>query len=147
MSVLKANRKESRFEVFHNFYETRKQLMDLIYRNFSYKGDNAFNQFILDGAKKSIVESLREAQKHITVANSIFPTYIWECDERRKEQDLAIGLMYNILQELQFILETVTVLDKNKYVRFADMINTEIKLLKGWRQADNANRKKVQGNT
>jgi len=146
MSVLKVNRKESRFEVFHHFYEVRKELTELIFRNFGYKGTDDFQKFIINGTRVAIMENLKDAQKHITIANSIFPTFIWECDERRKEQDIAIGLMYDLLQEIQFLLQVVTILDKNKFIRYADSINQEINLLKGWRQSDNATRKKIQGN-
>jgi len=37
---------------------------------------------------------------------------------------------------LQYAIETLPV-DVNKYLRFAEMIQTEINLLKGWRKSDN----------
>ena len=40
-----------------------------------------------------------------------------------------------LLQELQYIIETLPV-DINKYTRFADSIQLEIALIKGWRKAD-----------
>ena len=36
MSVLKRNRKESKLEVFHNFTELRKDITDLLLRDFGY---------------------------------------------------------------------------------------------------------------
>lgn len=37
---------------------------------------------------------------------------------------------------MQYAIETLPV-DVNKYLRFAEMIQTEINLLKGWRKSDN----------
>lgn len=143
MSVLKSQRKESKFEVFHHFYKMRKEITNLVYRNFGYKGTSDFERWLIDGEAKAVLNSLREAQKFITLANSIFPVYLFECDERRKFQDCAIGLHFQLLQELQFILESLPI-DKNSYVRFAEMINKEIALLKEWRQSDNVIRKKIE---
>ena len=56
--------------------------------------------------------------------------------ERRICQDKAIGLCYRLTHELQYAIETLPV-DVNKYLRFAEMIQTEINLLKGWRKSDN----------
>ena len=39
-------------------------------------------------------------------------------------------------QELQYAIETLPV-DVNTYLRFGEMIQTEINLIKGWRKADN----------
>lgn len=44
--------------------------------------------------------------------------------------------MSRLTQELQYAIETLPV-DVNKYLRFAEMIQTEINLLKGWRKSDN----------
>ena len=41
---------------------------------------------------------------------------------------------------MQYAIETLPV-DVNKYLRFADMIQTEINLIKGWRKSDNKFRK------
>lgn len=36
MSVLKSKRKVSQFEVFHHLYKTRKEITDLLLRDFGY---------------------------------------------------------------------------------------------------------------
>lgn len=36
MSVPKSKRKKSQFEVFHSWYQLRKELMDLVFRDFGY---------------------------------------------------------------------------------------------------------------
>ena len=41
MSVLKAKRKSSQFEVFHHLYKTRKEITDLLLRDFGYDLERA----------------------------------------------------------------------------------------------------------
>jgi hypothetical protein len=41
MSVLKSKRKESPFEVFHHLYKMRKEITDLLLRDFGYSVDKA----------------------------------------------------------------------------------------------------------
>jgi hypothetical protein len=36
MAVVKRKRKESQFEVFHHFYKVRKNITDLLLRDFGY---------------------------------------------------------------------------------------------------------------
>lgn len=83
-----------------------------------------------------IVDCLRSITEEVYVANSIYPTYREELVERRVHQDRAVGQCYMLTQELQYAIETLPV-DVNKYLRFAEMIQTEINLLKGWRKSDN----------
>ena len=169
MSVLKAKRKSSQFEVFHHFYKTRKEITDLLLRDFGYdleraekrvaklfggkpyeeltpeekvrydklKAKNeAFDDWFIEDERKCIVDCLREITKEVFTANSIYPTVMEELVERRLCQDRAIGQCYRLTQELQYAIETLPV-DVNKYLRFADMIQTEINLIKGWRKSDN----------
>ena len=108
MSVLKSKRKESKFEVFHNFYKLRKELTELVYRRFGYKGEDTYKLWFINNEAQSVLKDLADAQRYITIANSIYPNCLMECDERRKHQDLAIGLLYDLLQELQFKIDSNT---------------------------------------
>lgn len=169
MSVLKSKRKASQFEVFHHLYHTRKEITDLLLRNFGYDAERAekqlqkyfggrvyddlspeekgryektkaknqaFDEWFVKDERQVIVDCLREITKDVFIANSIYPVYMEELTERRLHQDRAIGQCYRLTQELQYAIETLPV-DINKYLRFADMIQTEINLLKGWRKSDN----------
>lgn len=169
MSVLKSKRKASQFEVFHHFYKTRKEVTDLLLRDFGYdynraenkvakmfggrsyteltpeeksrydrlmEKNRAFDEWFIEDERKVIVDCLRSIGENVFLANSIYPTYMEELIERRLCQDKAIGLCYRLTQELQYAIETLPV-DVNKYLRFAEMIQTEINLLKGWRKSDN----------
>lgn len=174
MSVLKSKRNPSQFEVFHHLYKTRKEITDLLLRDFGYDpgrtdkrvtryfGDRsygelspdekarydkfkektaAFDEWFIADERQVVVDCLRTITEEVFVANSIYPTCMEEYTERRIHQDRAIGQCYRLTQELQYAIETLPV-DVNKYLRFADMIQTEINLLKGWRKSDN----KFKGN-
>ena len=169
MSVLKSKRKASQFEVFNHFYKMRKEVTDLLLRDFGYDleraekkamkmfGDKtyeeltpeekaryeklmaknkAFDEWFIADERQTVVDCLRSICEEVFVANSIYPTCMEELIERRIHQDRAIGQCYRLTQELQYAIETLPV-DVNKYLRFADLIQTEINLLKGWRKSDN----------
>lgn len=169
MSVLKAKRKASQFEVFHQLKKMRKEVTDLLLRDFGYNLDKAtknvektfggrpyeelspdekvryeklmekniaFAEWFITDERKVIVDCLRTITEEVYVANSIYPVYWDELVERRIHQDRAVGQCYRLTQELQYAIETLPV-DVNKYLRFAEMIQTEINLLKGWRKSDN----------
>ena len=160
MSVLKSKRKPSQFEVFHHLNKMRKEVTDLLLRDFGYDLDKAvkkvettfggrpyeelspdekvryeklmekntaFAEWFIADERKVIVDCLRSITEEVYVANSIY---------RRVHQDRAVGQCYRLTQELQYAIETLPV-DVNKYLRFAEMIQTEINLLKGWRKSDN----------
>ena len=82
------------------------------------------------------MDCLHAINEHVYVANSIYPTCQEELTERRIHQDIAIGQCFRMVQELQYAIETLPV-DVNVYLRFAEDIEKEISLLKGWRQSDN----------
>lgn len=169
MSVLKSKRKESQFEVFHHLAKMRREVTDLLLRDFGYSPakakkkiqkqfsgraydeltdkerehyellvarDGAFRDWFIVDERETVVDCLRKITEEVYTANSIYPTSTEELIERRTHQERAIGQCYRLIQELQYAAETLPV-DVNKYLRFAEMIDVEIKLLKGWRKADN----------
>lgn len=169
MSVLKNKRKASQFEVFHHLYKMRKEITDLLLRDFGYsceKADkrlgrmfggrnytelteaeqerynrlkekyDAFDEWFIFDERQVIVDCLREITKEVFIANSIYPTCSEELIQRRLHQDEAVGQCYRLTQELQYAIETLPV-DVNTYLRFGEMIQTEINLIKGGRKADN----------
>jgi hypothetical protein len=169
MSVVKRKRKESQFEVFHHFYKVRKNITDLLLRDFGYSSKksedylsktfggrpyedlkeheqkhynlrksktDAFEQWFILDQRQVVMDCLRNILENIFLANSIYPLYPAELIERRIFQDKAIGQCYRLLQELQYAIETLPV-DIKAYVRFAEDLDKEIALIKGWRKSDN----------
>lgn len=175
MSVVKRNRKESQFEVYHHLMKMRQEVTDLLLRDFGYshekaikktqrafsgrtpeqlslednarykkllKRNEAFNEWFIADERQVVIDCLRSITEEVYVANSIYPSYEEELIERRLHQDRAIGQCYRLTQELQYAIETLPV-DVNKYLRFAEMIDQEIKLLKAWRKSDNKFKKNL----
>lgn len=165
MSVVKSKRKPSQFEVFHHFSKLRKGVTLLLLNDFGYSverarqnldksfGDNltpekqthyekrltkivAFAAWFIPKEKEAVTDCLREITACLYGANSIYPMYHEELVERRILQDKAIGQCYRLTQELQYAIDVLPV-DVDKYTRFAEMIEVEINLIKGWRKADN----------
>jgi hypothetical protein len=169
MSVLKNKRKPSQFEVFHHLNKLRKDITDLLLRDFGFdiakaekrlekrfggkpyeeldekqkatydrlkKRWEAFDEWFIEDERKVIVNCLRAITREVYIANSIYPTVQEELTERRLHQDRAIGLCYTLTQELQYAIETLPV-DVDQYLRFGEMIQTEVNLIKGWRKSDN----------
>ena len=169
MSVLKSKRKPSQFEVFHHLYKMRREITDLLLRDFGYSYEkaekrllrrfngreyrelneterehldkikqrlDAFDDWFIYDQRQTIVNCLREITKEVYIANSIYPTCREELIRRRLHQEEAIGQCYRLVQELQYAIETLPV-DVNTFMRFGQMVQTEINLIKGWRKSDN----------
>lgn len=167
MSVVKSKRKPSSFEVFNHYSKLRKEVTLLLLNDFGYSVERAqrsleksfgdkdkltpeqqinyekrlakiigFAAWFLPKEKEAVTDCLREITACIYGANSIYPMYREELIERRILQDKAIGQLYRLTQELQYAIDILPV-DVDKYTRFAEMIETEINLIKGWRKADN----------
>ncbi len=96
----------------------------------------AFNEWFIEDERKAVTDCLRNIGRCIFSANANIPQYRQELVERRILQDEALGYLETLKQELQYTIETLPV-DINKYVRFSDMIEQEIKLIKAWRKSDN----------
>ncbi|MCC8063669.1 MAG: hypothetical protein LIO70_01125 [Clostridiales bacterium] len=175
MSVVKSKRKESQFEVFHHYYKVRKELTDLLLRDFGYSEDKsakklakqfggkpyaelsdtekarhdkmqqrnqAFEAWFVMDEREVIMGYLRNLGRCLFSANEIYPQYEDELVQRRLFQEKALGYCTMLKQELQYAIETLPV-DINKYTRFAQMLQTEIDLIKGWRRSDNRFKKTV----
>ncbi len=106
----------------------------------------AFCDWFIPDERQVVMDCLREITACIYGANSIYPTCREELVERRLLQDKAIGQCYRLTQELQFVIETLPV-DVDKYTRFAEMIQTEINLIKGWRKSDNKFKRAISEQT
>ena len=102
----------------------------------------SYPDWLINEMRTSILENLRQLLANITSANSIYPVCIDEWIERRLRQDRAIGNCETLLQEMAYVIAVMPV-DANKYMRYVDMIEREIALLKGWRKSDNKLRSRL----
>jgi hypothetical protein len=188
MSVLKNKRGLSKLEFYHNARELRKNLTNLLLRDFGIKvkvrkdgkpmetetqkvppGEvpadtdespaisGEFPEWALSEFRVSIMRLLRGLIMNITDGNSIYPSkmddprlpieYVRriqsdELADRRRYQDAAIGYCQKLIQELQYVAEILPV-RMEKILPFIDMVNFEIRLLKGWRKSTNELAKRI----
>ena len=165
MSVVKSKRSMSSLEFFHNAILLRKDITKLLMRDFGVKTfhrnihfvadvhdfekedaevvQQIFDKYDLDRIQQIFdkeriyfMDILRSLFKNIVKANSIYPVNMNEYYERRNYQNSAIGDCEDLLQEMQYIL-TIMPVNAEKYMKYVEMIEKEIALLKGWRKSDN----------
>lgn len=98
--------------------------------------------WLIEKIRDSIWDILRDMHINITRAYSIWATNDTEAKERRLCQDRAIADCESLLQEMQLAIDVLPI-DAEKYMRYVDMIEREIALLKGWRKADNKKNKEM----
>ena len=101
--------------------------------------------WLIDKMRNNIMNILHNMIMNITQANTIYPVCESEFYDRRNFQNHAIGNCEQLLQEMQYIISIIPV-DAQKYMRYVEMIEKEIVLLKGWRKSDNKILKKIREN-
>lgn len=95
-----------------------------------------YPEWLIKDFRDTIITILRNIRMNIRMGNSIYVTTKAEFDERRNCWNKAIGSCQQLLEEMQFVIETLPV-DAEKYMRYVGMIEKEINLLKGVRKSDN----------
>lgn len=111
------------------------------YRLKTFPGD--FPMWLIEKFRDSMWDILRDMHINITRAYSIWATNEAEAAERRICQDRAIASCENLLQEMQLAIEVLPI-DAEKYMRYVDVIEEEIILLKGWRKSDNKKNRTIK---
>lgn len=153
MSVLSADRKESKFEAVTFSIELHDLLIDLMQRSFGIKNlddvvrkryaygkdkteDFAKYRYLMVNSKSRIDQLAALLTNNLRAANSIYPTSLSEYEQRRGYQNIAIANCEQLINELQRIVEVFEV-DINIYGKYINAIDREIGLIKKWRQRDN----------
>ena len=95
-----------------------------------------FPSWLIDKERDYFMNLLRDLIRNICVANTIRITNSEEYYKRRNYQNEAICNCENLLQEMQYIIY-VCHPNVERYMKYVDMIEYEITLLKGWRKSDN----------
>lgn len=129
-------------------------LRDFGVRNKVYKQHTSENQqitvieeypqWIVDYFRKAIIGDLNNMMNNIVAANSLYPITVEEANYRRVLQDRAIANCEQLFQELVYLADILPV-SMLKVEPYAEVIEREIALLKGWRKSTNAMAKKLQG--
>ena len=129
MSVLKRNRSESHLEFYHTATIIRSDLTRFV-----------MNEKIVPKRWRPVftfpmIERINRLMDNITAANTIYPQNLREAEARRDYQTAAIITVEQILQLLQFMLDTLSV-NPDKFQPVTEMLVKESALLRGWRKAD-----------
>ena len=130
MSVLKNKRGESQLEFYHTATIIRAELTRFV-----------MNEKIVPKRWRPVftfpmVEKIVKLIDYITAANTIYPQNIREAERRRDYQTQAIITVEQILQLLQYMLDTLCV-NPDKFQPVTELLAKEATLLRGWRKADN----------
>ena len=102
-----------------------------------------YPMWLIDKMRNNVLNICHSMIMNITQANTIYPMSEEEFHDRRNFQNHAIGTCEQLLQEMQYIISIIPV-DAQKYMRYVDMIEKEIALLKGWRKSDNKILKRIR---
>lgn len=159
--IKKSERKESKLEVIHNAYMIRQSITNLAENNFyitfskieeriekringldepeqkrikesMYK----FYRSQINRLTDSVIELVTGICRHLRIANTIFPVYMAEFEERRLEMDRAMACCNALQDELQYAGECLYA-DLNKYMNLVLQIQKEFNMIKSLRQTDN----------
>lgn len=161
MSVLAADRKESRYQsiVFAIKLQTRltdfanrdfgiKDLKHFIQLRYAYGKDEMENfakyRYLLQDCKTQLNRTAALLTANLVAAKSIYPTAINEYNQRREYQNNAIANASQLLTILQRTVDIFEV-DVNAYEPYVKDINREIELIKKWRQKDNKIKTHLKG--
>lgn len=128
-SVLARNRSLSDLEFYRNGCELRKNLTRFVMND---KNVPKRYKFVF---AMPMIDLLLKLFNNIVMANSIYPVNEHEMEIRRDCQTKAIGNCEQIIQLLQYLIETLPV-DANKLVGITESIKKEIALLKNWRKTN-----------
>lgn len=159
--VRKSERKESKLQTIHNAYKIRMAVTKLAENDF-YISKTKIENIIAEKIKRfpeddqqsikkrtyqyfeqqvqrstnSVIELAMGISRHLRIANTIFPTYMSEFEERRIEMDRAMSCCNALQDELQYVGECLYA-DLNKYTNLVLLIQQEFNMIKALRQSDN----------
>ena len=130
MSVLKNKRSESQLEFYHTATLIRTELTRFV-----------MNEKIVPKRWRPVftfpmIEKIIKLVDYITAANTIYPQNLREAERRRDYQTQAIITVEQIVQLLQYMLDTLSV-NPDKFQPVTELLMKESALLRGWRKADN----------
>ena len=152
MSVLAADRKESRYQSIVFAIDLQTRLTDFANRDFGVKDFKRFIQLRYAYGKddeenyskyRYLLQDCK-TQLNLVAAKSIYPTAINEYNQRREYQNSAIANANQLLIILQRTIDIFEV-DVNAYEPYVKDINREIELIKKWRQKDNQIKTHLKG--
>lgn len=131
-------------QVAREISEEEQSVINEIYAKYGVNPNKAYNseypEWYLEDEKKLIKKYCNMLIFCIVQANKLHPYYDFEWEQRRKNQNDAIGVVQNLYVEIDHIKEMFDVSLKFT-TDLMDALDREEDLIKGWRQSDNKRRK------
>lgn len=135
-------RRTSSVEFDNTYFKIYADCILITRNNFSPRNNELKTEYAeyISCMKEKVLETVCDIGKNIRIANSIYPipdtaTFQSDYETRRKHQNIAIGLCFDLLTKYQLVMKTLQVPD-NKYVNEIKNIMHEINCLKAWRSSD-----------
>ena len=170
--IPKSERSESPLRAQHMVYNIRKRITAELMATFGYsekrfeKHLKAVTAYAADDEREELAKKIREQEEgfnlwfiehersrvltfcqdisvHMRAANTIWPEYWLEYEERRLQWDKAMENCNMLQDELQYIAEVLPA-DKNKYTSIVLEIEHLFNTIKGLRQSDNRFKKHLK---
>ena len=95
-----------------------------------------FNMWLIKEECNTIASTSADISRNLRTANTIFPTYMSEYEERRNFMNRALAACNVLQDELQYVADAIYA-DKNKFTALVLDIETLFRKIKSIRQADN----------
>lgn len=172
--IPKSERSESSLYAQHLVYKIRKQITAEIMATFGYSQkrfekhiksvtehaaeedreelakrirelEEDFNIWFIQLERTRVLSLCQDISLHMRAANTIWPDYWSEFEERRVQWDKAMECCNMLQDELQYIAEVLPA-DKNKYMAIVLQVEHLFKTIKSLRQSDNRFKKHLKGN-
>ncbi|MBQ7544941.1 MAG: hypothetical protein IJT02_08360 [Synergistaceae bacterium] len=165
-NIPKSKRSESKLEALHRAYELRRKITAELMATFGYSHkkleahvqkltsyvtdpeerekmskairelEDGFDSWFIRRERDRVADFCQGITEHLRAANTIWPTYMAEFQERRLEMDRALVCCNKLQDELQYIAETLPA-DKNKFMNIVLEVQAVFDMIKALRQADN----------
>lgn len=119
--------------------EEREQLKGKIRQQ-----EEDFNLWFISEERSRVLTFCQDISTHMRAANTIWPEYWSEFEERRLQWGKAMECCNMLQDELQYIAEVLPA-DKNKYTSIVLDIEHLFKTIKSLRQSDNRFKKHLKG--
>lgn len=173
--IPKSERSESSLLAQHMIYKIRKQITAELMATFGYSQkrfekhirsvtehvkdkeereelaerirelEEDFNVWFIKQERSRILSLCQDISLHMRAANTIWPDYWVEFEERRLQWDKALECCNMLQDELQYIAEVLPA-DKNKYMNTVLELEHLFNVIKSLRQSDNRFKKHLKGN-
>lgn len=95
-----------------------------------------FDNWFIQRERDRVADLCGGIAQHLRKANTIWPDYMVEFNERRLELDRAMACCNALQDELNYISQVLPA-DKNKYTAIVLELDTEFNWIKSLRQSDN----------